>query len=96
MKTQENEGTAPPALAGATGSAIHFIIGDRTYWVARDDRRNGYRIVANGEMVEYASALHYGEVGAFRRIAQRLEAIENDWAHSQNRPGSATALRGQT
>lgn len=59
--------------------SFDFKIGDRTYFVARDDRRPGYRIVANGDMVEYVSARHYGDVGAFLRIAERLQAIEDLW-----------------
>lgn len=61
-------------------TALPFKIGDRTYWVGRDDKRLGYRIVANGDIVEFASSLHYGEVGAFVRIAQRLSEIEKQWA----------------
>lgn len=65
-------------LAPVSCSAIAFSIGDRIYWVGRDERQHGYRIVANGDVVEYASAHHYGEVGAFVRIAKRLREIEVD------------------
>ena len=80
-----NEAERKAGFAAPPGSAISFVIGDRTYWVGRDDRRNGYRIVANGDMVDYASALHYGDIGAFQRIVERLAAIERDWAYSQNK-----------
>lgn len=87
---------SPGGLAGATGLAISFEIGGRTYWLGRDDRRSGYRIVCNGDLVEYASALHYGDVGAFRRIVQRLEAIERDWASmSPNAPSERPPIGGQ-
>jgi hypothetical protein len=95
--TPENQSASAEAerkagFAGPPGSAIPFLIGDRTYWVGRDDRRNGYRIVANGDMVEYASALHYGDVGAFRRIAQRLEAIEDQWAQNSKLTDASEAF----
>ena len=35
---------------------------------------------ANGDLVEHASILHYGDVSAFLKTANRMQEIENQWA----------------
>lgn len=60
--------------------AFDFKVGERLYYVKRDDRRGtGYAIISNGDIVEFVSASHYGEIDAFRRIAERMRAIEDEW-----------------
>lgn len=60
--------------------ALQFKIGDRTYWLGRSRNGNAWTIVANGDLVEHASILHYGDTEAFVRIAHRLQEIEHQWA----------------
>ena len=67
--------------------AFEFIIGARTYFVSRDDKRNGFRIISNGALVEFVSSLHYGDVSAFRRIAERLADLE-ELAHERGQSQS--------
>ncbi len=63
--------------------AIAFSIGDRTYHVRRDERRsNAWVIVANGDIVQTVSTLHYGDVGAFHLIGNVLLDIERRWAEA--------------
>ena len=67
-------------MEAAERVAIGFKLGDRTYWVSRGPtNREGFQIVANGVLVDFASTIHYGEVAAFLRIARRLEEIQADW-----------------
>ncbi len=62
-----------------------FRIGERDYHVRRTDDRHGrgFCIVCNGDMVEYVSSAHWGDVGAFRLIARRLEDTELAWSKAQ-------------
>ena len=81
MNTPTNE---PKRVALATSSGINnigldFKIGDRTYWVGRARDGHAFTIVANGDLVDHASTLHYGDVGAFAKIAQRLIEIQKQW-----------------
>lgn len=64
--------------------SLDFTIGDRTYFITRDTRRgNGWAIVTAGCLVDFISSEHFGEVVAFRKIALRLEEIEQAWAALQ-------------
>ncbi len=76
MRLPESEA----GLAAPTGSALQFKIGDRLYWISRSRDGNAWKIVANGDLVEQASILHYGDVVAFVKMATRLQEIENQWA----------------
>ena len=60
--------------------ALQFKIGDRIYWLGRSRDGNAWTIVANGDLVEHASILHYGDVAAFLKTANRMQEIENQWA----------------
>lgn len=60
--------------------ALQFKIGDRIYWLGRSKDGNAWTIVANGDLVEHASILHYGDVAAFLKTANRIQEIENQWA----------------
>jgi hypothetical protein len=68
------------SLAAPTSPALQFKIGDRLYWISRSRDGSAWKIVANGDLVEQASILHYGDVAAFVKMATRLEEIENRWA----------------
>jgi hypothetical protein len=63
--------------------ALQFAIGDRTYWLSRSRDGNAWRIVANGDLIEHASILHYGDVAAFHKMATRLQEIEKQWADAK-------------
>lgn len=64
--------------------SFDFKIGERTYFISRDTRRgNGWAIVAAGCLVDFISSEHFGDVVAFRKIALRLEEIEQAWAALQ-------------
>lgn len=62
--------------------SLQFTIGDRVYWLSRSRDGNAWRITANGDLVEHASILHYGDVVAFQKMAGRLQEIENQWVAS--------------
>lgn len=69
-----------PGSLHPAGSALQFKIGDRLYWITRNREGLAWQIVANGDIVDRASILHYGDVPAFLKIANRLQDIENQWA----------------
>lgn len=77
MTTDTNMATA---IMEAT--ALQFKIGDRTYWLGRSRDSLHWRIVANGDTVESASILHYGDVQCFLKMANRLKEIEDQWAEN--------------
>ena len=72
--------TEAPGSLHPDGSALRFQIGDRLYWISRSRDGLAWRIVAKGDLVEHASILHYGDVPAFLKMANRLQDIENQWA----------------
>jgi hypothetical protein len=74
---------APIGSAPMSRSALQFKIGDRLYWISRARDGHAWTIVANGDLVEHASILHYGDVEAFLKICRRLQEIENLWAARQ-------------
>ncbi len=76
--TEDKPGSLHPA-----GSALQFQIGNRFYWLSRSRDGNAWRIVANGDLVEHASILHYGDVAAFGKMATRLQEIEKQWADAK-------------
>jgi len=79
-----SENDRPAELAAATllgdRRALQFKIGDRIYWLGKSKDGHAWTIVANGDLVEHASILHYGDVAAFLKMANRLTEIENQWA----------------
>lgn len=77
---KDHQADADRPVAPLTGSALQFKIGDRFYWISRSRDGNAWKIVANGDLVEQASTMHYGDVAAFVKIATRLQEIENQWA----------------
>lgn len=84
MNATETQLPSKPAVASSDGlgdrRALQFKIGDRIYWLGRSRDGNAWTIVANGDLVEHASILHYGDVAAFLKAANRLQDIENQWA----------------
>jgi len=82
--TMTSELPGAPAVASSAllgdRRSLQFKIGDRIYWLGRSRDGNAWTIVANGDLVEHASILHYGDVGGFVKVAKRLQAIESQWA----------------
>ena len=78
----KTDGAAPVSSTPLLGDrrALQFKIGDRIYWLGRSRDGNAWTIVANGDLVEHASILHYGDVAAFLKTANRMQEIENQWA----------------
>ncbi len=74
---------AKPGSLHPAGSALQFKIGDRLYWLSRSRDGHAWRIVANGDLVEHASILHYGDVAAFGKMAARILEIEKQWADAK-------------
>lgn len=94
MSTENTTTIKPPAVIRCNGSgddrqALQFKIGDRTYWLGRSRDGNAWTIVANGDLVDHASILHYGDVEAFVKVTQRLQQIEALWAARQIASGVA-------
>jgi hypothetical protein len=84
MNTTETQLPSKPAVASSDGlgdrRALQFKIGDRLYWLGRSRDGNAWTIVANGDLVEHVSILHYGDVLAFVMVSERLKGIEDQWA----------------
>lgn len=87
MKDMETTQKQPESAVDVSSSAVlgdrrslQFKIGDRIYWLGRSRDDNAWTIVANADLVDHASILHYGDVAAFLKIANRLQEIENQWA----------------
>ncbi len=86
MNTPETIEQSKPAVASSDllgdRRSLQFKIGDRIYWLGRSRDGHAWTIVANGDLVDHASILHYGDVAAFLKIANRLQEIENQWARA--------------
>ena len=86
MTTENAKNTEKPQPAVASSDslgdhrALQFKIGGRIYWLGRSRDGNAWAIVANGDLVEHASILHYGDVAAFLKTANRMQEIEKLWA----------------
>lgn len=65
----------PSNTPSASTGSFQFQVGDRTYFLRYDDRGNGYCIVCNGIIVDFASCVYYGETRALMKIAARMHKI---------------------
>jgi hypothetical protein len=74
------------SLSGSMTPAFDFVIGGRTYWVARethpDPARNGYRLICDHQLILNVSSETYGHITALKFIVDHLARIENEWKQS--------------